>query len=321
MKRKFYQKKRVMIPLTIGLALIFLGIFGALHSSMYQTTTNARVDECLIKFTPQINAKIIEINVENNSLIKKGEIIIELDGHTYKDEVEKLEKEFIKVQKELKSFEDEIDNINTKTQKTKEDLKQAKVNLENANDDYIRYKNEFIDKTVTKKDLDNAIKNLELAQVQYETAQNNLKETNDILEDIAVKKDEQMEKLKETLEELEDAKLKVSNATIVASKSGKITNLNAKIGDMTDDDKVLFEILPDEITVIANFKKLPNANFKSGQKATVKVYCDGLKKLSGEVTEILPEKKNYIPVKIKIANPNKCKINSGSKAFVSVKVE
>ena len=320
MSRKFYQKKRIMIPLTIGLALIFLGIFGALHSSMYQTTTNAKVDECL-KFTPQINSKIIEINVENNSIVKKGEIIIELDGHTYKDEIVKLEKEFINVQNELKSFENEINTINNKTKKTKEDIEQAKINLENANDDYIRYKNEFKDGTVTKKDLDNAIKNLELAQVQYEIAQKNLKETSDILEDIVVKKDEQMDKLKETLEELEDAKLKATNATIVAPKSGKIINLKAKIGDSVDNEKVLFEIIPDEITVIANFKKLPNANFKSGQKATVKVYCDGLKKLSGEVAEILPEKKNYIPVKIKMLNANKCKIRAGSKAFVRVKMD
>lgn len=321
MKRKFYQKKRIMIPLTIGLALIFLGVFGALHSSMYQTTTNARVDECLIKFTPQINAKIIEINTENNSIVKKGEIIIELDGHIYKDEIVKLEKEFINAQKELKSFEDEIDNINAKTKQTKEEIEQAKINLENANDDYIRYKNEFKDGTVTKKDLENAINNLELAQIQYETVQKHLKETNNILKDVAIKKDEQMEKLKETLEELEDTKLKATNATIIAPKSGKITNLKAKIGDMTNNNEVLFEILPDEITVFANFKKLPNANFKSGQKATVKVYCDGLKKLSGEVAEILPEKKNYIPVKIKIENPNKCKIKAGSKVYASVKVE
>ena len=80
MKRKFYQKKRIMIPLTIGLALIFLGVFGALHSSMYQTTTNARVDECLIKFTPQINAKIIEINTENKQLIEIVDEILDKYG-------------------------------------------------------------------------------------------------------------------------------------------------------------------------------------------------------------------------------------------------
>ena len=321
MKRKFYQKKRIMIPLTIGLALIFLSVFGAIFSSFYQTTSSARVDECLIRFIPQINSKIIEINTENNSIVKKGEIIIELDGHNFKDEISKLEKEFILVQNELKSFENEINAINNKTKKTKEDIEQAKINLENANDDYIRYKNEFKDGTVTKKDLDNAIKNLELAQIQFQEAQENLKQTNNILKDIVIKKDEQMDKLKETLEELEDAKFKASNATIIAPKSGKIINLNSKIGDNIDNKKVLFEIIPDEITAIANFKKLPNAIFKTGQKATVKLYCDGLKKLNGEVVEILPEKKNYIPVKIKMINSNKCKIRANSKAFISVKTE
>lgn len=319
-KRKFYQKKRFMIPLVIAGALIFLGVFGALYSSMYQTTSNAYIDEYLIKVTPKISGKIIELNLDNDSIVKKGEIIAELDSSELAGEVEELESKFYEMQKKLKSFDDEINRMNSKTKQTKIDIEIAKINLENANSDYIRYKNEFKDGTVTKKDLNNAIDNLELAQEQYETAQNNLKSTSEILDEMILEKSAQMDEAKEILEDLERAKFELSSATIISLKNGKIFNLNAKIGDFVTNDKVLFEILPDECFIIANFKKLPNANIKVGQKALIKVYSGGFKKLSGEVVEMLPEKQNYIPVKIKIIDcVDKYNFKKGTKAFVRVK--
>ncbi|MBQ4647347.1 MAG: HlyD family secretion protein [Candidatus Gastranaerophilales bacterium] len=321
-KRKFYQKKRVMIPLTIASSLIFLGIFGALHSSMYQTTANAYVDEYLIQITPKISSKVIELNLNNNSNVKKGEIIAELDGSKYSLEIKNLEKKFLEIQKELKSFDDEINKTNFETNATKNSMEKAKTNLENANNDYIRYKNEFKDGTVTKKDLNNAIKNLELAQEQYEQAQSNLKNTSKNLNEIISKKDSQIDKAREILETLENKKLELSNATIISPKNGKITNLNTKVGDFVTNDKVLFSILPDECFIIANFKKAHNANIKIGQKATIKIYSAGFAKFSGEIVEILPEKANYISTKIKINdNVEKYNLKTGAKAIVKLKLK
>lgn len=318
--RKFYQKKRFMVPFTIAGALIFLGIFGAIHSSMYQTTTNAYIDEYLIQITPKISSKIIEINLNNDSTVKKGEIIAELDGSRFTNEIKELEIKFSEIQTELKSFDKEIDRMNSKSKQTKVGIEIAKINLENANDDYIRYKNEYKDGTVTKKDLNKAIKNLELAQEQYEIAQKDLKSTSEILDEMISKKDSQMEQAREILEDLEEAKFELSSATIISPKNGKILNLSAKVGDMASNDKVLFEILPDECHIIANFKKLPNTNLKVGQKATVKVYSAGFKKLNGEIVEMLPEKQNYIPTKIKITDcVKKYNLKTGAKAFVRVK--
>lgn len=320
-KRKFYQKKRFMIPLIIASALIFLGIFGALYSSMYQTTTNAYVDEYIIKVTPKISSKIIEINLDNNSIVKKGEIVAELDGSKYANKIKELEIKFDEIQKKLRTFDEEINRMNTKSKQTKINIEIAKINLENANSDYIRYKNEFKDGTVTKKDLNNAINNLELAQEQYEAAQKNLNSASEILKEIISKKDSQMDEAKEILEELENAKYELSSATIISPKNGKILNLNAKIGDIAYNDKILFEILPDECFVIGNFKKLPNANIKIGQKATVKIYSAGFKKLNGEIVEILPEKQNYISAKIKIIDcVEKYNLKKEAKALVKVKI-
>ena len=320
--RKFYQKKRIMIPLTIGSALIFLGIFGALHSSMYQTTTNAYVDDYLIKVTPQISSKIIELNVENASVVKKGEILVELDGSKYKNEVQKLEEKFEQIHNELNLFNFEIGKMKAQATLAKDNIEQAKLDLENANSDYIRYKNEFKDGTVTKKDLDNAIHNLEIAKENYEKTQESLKTTSVDLIEVISKKDNQMDNAQEILEDLQKAKLELSSATIIAPKNGKIINLNTKIGDVVDNDKVMFTIVPDECYIIANFKKLPKTNLKIGQKANVKIYTAALKRFNGEIVEMLPQKQNVVSLKIKITDSiEKYNIKSGAKAFVKIKTQ
>lgn len=320
--KKFYQKKRIMIPLSIGIALMLFSILGAIISSFYLTTSNAFVEEYLIPVQAKTKGKIIELNLQENMTVKKGEIIAELEASLNANNVKKLEEEFALAQENLKSYEDEISKINIKTKQNTKNIDEAKINLENANDDYILYKNSFKDGTVTKKDLNKAIKNLEIAQMQFEEAQAQLKLTSTSLEKIISQKDAQIDEIKILIHELEQAKYELSSATITASKNGIVSNIKAKIGDTVDKDTNIATIIPDECIILANFKKLPSKNLKVGQKATVKIYTLDFKTFEGEIVEILPEKSNLIPAKIKITTGLKNrKIKTKAKAFVKVRID
>ena len=320
--RKFYQKKRIMIPLSIGLALIFLGVIGAIISSLYLTTSNAYVSEYLIPVQSKIEGKIIELNLQEGMNVKKGEILAELESNLDLKRVEQLENDFSRAQQELKSFEDEISKINIKMKQAQKNIDVAKQNLENANNDYVLYKIQFKDGTVTKKDLEKAIKNLELAQVEFEEAQAQVGLNSSALEKIVSKKDIQLDEMKTLIHELEQAKLELSFATIIAQKSGIITDISAKLGDLVNEKTKMATIIPQECTIMANFKKLPSKNLKVGQKASVKIYTTSFKTFEGEVVEILPEKSNLIPAKIKITTGLKDrKIKTKARAFVKVRVE
>ena len=73
-KRKFYQKKRFVVPFVIALALIFMSIIGAIYSSLYYTTVNAYVKNYFVEVVPKISSKVIELNFQNGVNVKKGEI-------------------------------------------------------------------------------------------------------------------------------------------------------------------------------------------------------------------------------------------------------
>ena len=110
----------------------------------------------------------------------------------------------------------EISKINIKMKQAQKNIDVAKQNLENANNDYVLYKIQFKDGTVTKKDLEKAIKNLELAQVEFEEAQAQVGLNSSALEKIVSKKDIQLDEMKTLIHELEQAKLELSFATIIA---------------------------------------------------------------------------------------------------------
>lgn len=320
-ERKFYQKKRVIIPVIIGLALVFLGVFGAVLSSFYLLTNDASIEEFQIPIISKIEGRVLNINVENNSNVKKGEIIFQLESEIKAGEIQKYEKELSIAQNALKKFDVEINNINLRLKQTKRNIEDAKNNLENANMDYIRYKNEYRDGTVTRKDLLNAEINLEIAQNQYEQAQNLIKQNNVLSDKILAQKDEYLIKLKNSFEKLQDAKLKLSYATLSAPKSGKIINIHSKEGDIAKKDEILAEIIPDECYIIANFRANRKNELEKAKNALIKFYSLDFKLYKGEIAEILPQKANLIPVKIKITSDiKKSKIKTGSKACVKIKI-
>lgn len=320
-ERKFYQKKRILIPVIIGVALVFLGIFGAVLSSFYLITSNAFVEDFQIPVISKIEGRILSINVENNSNVKKGEIIFQLDSKIKADDIQKYENELLIAQNALKKFDVEINNINLRTKQTKRNIEDAKINLENANADYIRYKNEYKDGTVTKNDLLKAESNLETAQNQYEQAQNQIKQNNELSDKILAQKDEHLIKLKNAFEKLQEAKLMLSFATLSAPKSGQIKNIVLKEGDTVKKDEILAQIIPDECYIIAYFRPNHKDKLKLAKNALIKFYALDFKLYKGEIVEILPQKANLIPVKIKITNDiKKCKIKTNLKAYVKIKI-
>ncbi|MBQ8635706.1 HlyD family secretion protein [bacterium] len=321
-KRKFYQKKRVMIPVIIGLALIFLGIFGAIFSSFYLTTSNAYVDDYQYFLTSKTDGKILQVNVENGAEVKRGELLIRLENDKDIDDIVNSEKELNKAQDELARLEDEINKIKAMSKLAEKNIKDAESNLKNANYDYTRYANEFKDGTVTKKDLNKAVLNLETAQNQFEQAQQQLNLAKEKLNKTLAKKDNQTDELEELSEELEEAKLNLSYAMVTSPRNGVVSEITLQAGDFVKKGERLASITSDKCYVMAKFKKMHADDLKLEQKASIKIYTLDFKIFEGEIVEIMPEKSNLIPVKIKITNDiGKCKIKNNSRAYVKIKVK
>lgn len=285
-KRKPYQKKRVIIPVITAVVFVFLGIFGIVYSTFYQSTDDAFVEAHLTYLSPKVSGEIIELNVNDNTPIKKGEIIAQIDPKDYEIALQNAQAKLEKAKEELKISSSDIEKMGAIVSGDKNNIQSAKSELEYANSDYIRYKNAFQDGSVTKQDLDNATKNLEVARANYNSAQNNLKAATNSLNSTISKKNSQNSEIKRLLMEVEQAKLNLSYTTIIAPIDGTITNKNVELGNYIQTAHPILSIVPNDFYIIANFKETQIANMKAGQKVIIKIDTHGRKTFKGKVDSI-----------------------------------
>ncbi len=285
-KRKPYQKKRVIIPVITAAVFLCLGIFGIVYSAFYQSTDDAFVEAHLVYFSPRVSGQITELYVDDNTEVKKGEIIAQIDPKDFETELKNAQARLQKAQADLKVSTSDIEKMDAITSVNKNDIQSAKSKLEYATNDYIRYKNAYQDGSVTKQDLDNAIKNLSVAKALYKSAQDDLKASTSALLGAKSKKISQSAEIERLLAEVEQAKLNLSYTTLIAPIDGTITNKNVEIGTYVNAAHSILTIVPNERYIIANFKETQVANMKEGQKVTIKIDTFGSKRFKGHVDSI-----------------------------------
>lgn len=285
-KRKPWQKKRVIVPVLTAIVFVLMGIFGIIYSTFYQSTDDAFVEAHMIYLAPKVSGEIIELNVDDNTKVKKGEIIAQIDPKDYETALNQANAKLELAKAELKVSTSDIEKMDAVKSQNKNDIESAKSKLEYANSDYVRYKNAYKDGAVTKQDLDNATKNLEVARAQYSAAQDGLKAAKSALDSSISKQNSKNAEIKNLIAQVEQAKLNLSYTTIVAPMDGTVTNKNIEIGNYVQAAHPILSIVPDDCYIIANFKETQIASMKKGQKVTIKIDTYKNKKFKGVVDSI-----------------------------------
>jgi membrane fusion protein, multidrug efflux system len=76
-------EKKSRIPLFIACGIILLGtIFGTIwwiNNRQYESTDDSFLEGNISQVSPKISARILKINVKENQLVKKGDLLVELD--------------------------------------------------------------------------------------------------------------------------------------------------------------------------------------------------------------------------------------------------
>jgi len=74
-KKRVEKKKVVMILGTMIIVLTMVWIYFAYQNSHYIVTEDAKVDAMIVKASPQISGRILELNFEENQMVEANEIL------------------------------------------------------------------------------------------------------------------------------------------------------------------------------------------------------------------------------------------------------
>ena len=95
LENKKHVNKKVIIALAV-IGAILVGLF--VHNSMkYQSTDDAYVETTTVQVAPRVSGQIIEVHINDNQRVKKGDLVAVIDPADYEIKLEKAQAKYEKV--------------------------------------------------------------------------------------------------------------------------------------------------------------------------------------------------------------------------------
>lgn len=256
--RHIYEKKRVIVPAITACIILVLGIIVSVNAVFYKSTDDAFVEGHIITVAPRVAGPVIELNIEDNQEVKKGDLLLKIDPQDYETK--------------LKQSKARLEETKAALTHAGNQVEKSFSELDFAQNDYQRYSQMYAKGIASTQDYDSAKTKLTTAQAENKSAK--------------AKFDELTASIKKLEAEVEEDELNLSYTKVYAATSGKITHRTVEQGNYVQVAQPLFAIAQDDVWVVANFKETQVANMKKGQPVKIKIDAYGHKKFNGEVDSL-----------------------------------
>jgi membrane fusion protein (multidrug efflux system) len=301
-----------------GIALIvvilIVGVIWWLNARQYEDTDDAFIDTHIVHLSPQIAGRVQRIAVNDNQLVRKGQLLVEIDPSD--------------MQARLVQAEAQEAQAETQYQQAIASERGTAAQAVNAERDLGRY---------------NLLKSVNPAAVaQQQVDQARAAASNAVAQRDASRAQiaGALAQIKVDKAQIATAKLNLGYTRVVSPIDGHIAQRTVATGNYVTPGQEMMAIVPLEIWVTANFKETQLALMRPGQHVAVSVDgCSGgdldgrvqsIQRGAGQAFGILPPENatgNYVkvvqrvPVKIVLDHvPRGCVLGPGMSVVPTVKV-
>jgi len=282
------NKKRFALILFFALlvACVASVLYYREYRTRYVTTDDAFVTGKIHVVAPKVSGTVKGIYVDDNQLVKKDDVLLEIDVRDYEVKVREAESARDAESAKLKEIATKVDvtrkqllELQFTVKSARANLKLQEANLKQADLDLKRAQVLRAKEVVPEERLDRTKTNYDVSLAQVEAAREQLKQIEAALEtqkaliqqtESAFKSQDSVVKQRGEMVKAED--LKRSYTRIYAPSDGYITKKSVETGNQIQVGQPLMAVVPlDDIWVIANYKETQIENVKPGQKARIRV--------------------------------------------------
>jgi len=284
------KKKNNRFLIILAVLIIGGGTWGFTkynHGQHHEETDDAQIDSDISPVIPRISGYVTEIRVKDNQTVKKGDTLIVLDN---RDQIIKLEqaKAGLLGSEGSLTVAHETTNASAASGITYEanvavvaaQIEEAKVNLWRANQDFARYENLIKDHSITQQEFEQAQatkqkaeRALAVLEAQKAAAERQAKAAGRQTRATSVQSAVANANIKARQAEIANAELNLSYTVITAPTDGRVSKVNAQLGQYLQAGQSLFSIISTHKPwVTANFKETQLTKMKIGQH--VKIHVD-----------------------------------------------
>ena len=287
-EKKAAPKKRNPIFLVILILLIiggsWFGISKYRHGLHHEETDDAQVSADISPVIPRVSGYIINVPVEDNQYVKKGDTVLILDDRDYKIKLEEAEAALATAKTNLGSAraitsasKANVSASQASVGTVDAQIEAAKINLWRASQDYDRYANLIKDHSITQQQYEQALAAKQTAEKQLDILKEQKNQAAQQSNAVSVQSNATAQQIniadatiRQREVDVDAAKLNLSYTVITASQAGLVSKINVQPGQFVQAGQALFSIVHGEnVWVIANFKETQLNKMKSGQKVIV----------------------------------------------------
>ncbi len=288
---KLFSKNlnRILIILTILLTGAFL-----LQEIIYkwintESTDNAYIDSDISLISPEVNGNIKIINIIENTQVKAGNVIVEIEDLDFKARLEQA-KALLQIGENaiyVTEYSIKLENLNL--QKLEESLSVVQTELDGAEKEYTRTLSLSKDQYTSTKLLDVAKTNYEKAKFAFKKTKLDIESSEYNITSLTLKKSTEIANLASLSESVKLSEKALRDTKLTAPVNGIVTNIAAKIGNYASIGNPIFAIVQtDKKYIKANFKETQLRKIKPGMKVEIKIDAIPNKKFVGIIRSFSP---------------------------------
>jgi membrane fusion protein (multidrug efflux system) len=283
--------RRVLIVAAI-VALAAIGIGGRMwyRSHYYVETDNAYVAGHVTPVSSRIAGVVTKVLIEDNQLVKEGDVIAELDPFDQGVRVEQIQAQIASAKQQVVQADAQIVQVQAQASAAAAQVAQSQAQLVRANQDAERFGQLYNSqmKAVSKSELDAAVAARASAVADVAARKDSTSAAKAQIESAKSAREVAQAQVGVLQVQLKDAQQQLAYNKILAPVSGRIGKRTIEVGQRVQPGQQLTAIVQENVWLTANFKETQLAELKPGQE--VKVSVDALpgKDLIGKVDSFSP---------------------------------
>ena len=251
------------VGLLVSAAIVVAAVVALLYVTrqyyVYPRTDDAYVRANTIGIAPHVSGPIVELPVVDNQLVRKGDLLFEVDPRPYQDTLDKLEAQLKLTLLDIDAYENAIHAAGAEQKRREADAAYARQYLNRIQPLLAKH-------YVTANDVFNARSRVEAEEAGVRNAQSEVKRAQNQLGKIG----DINARLKAAEAEVADAKLNVEYCYVKAPFDGYITNLNIAVGQYANEGRDVLAMVDNRTWyVLANFRENFLSHIKPGMTADV----------------------------------------------------
>jgi len=291
------------------------------YAGSFESTDDAFIDGYVSTISSRVPGQIVRLLVTDNQLVKKGDVLLEIDTRDYDASLAQARAELAMAKSQWDQSQAQVKVNEAKVAQAQASVIAAQAEAQRAANDLQRYQSVEA-QAISKSAFDSSqaqslsgMANVDAAksQVQAAQAQVNLSQTS--VEMSAAE-------IQQAQAKLAQAELNLSYTKIIAPMDARVTARTVQPGNYVQPGQALMALVPRNLWVVANFKETQLTHMRPGQSVDLVVdiypdrkfkgHVDSLQAGSGARFSLLPPENavgNYIkvvqrvPVKIVFDDP------------------